>query len=70
MKCCINLFKFEIQNKVKFCVYISPIFSCPVTNLFLGFTQILVLMKKMCDENLRKKQRKKDENNGRFMHKS
>ena len=46
MKCCINdgnfirllfliteLFKFEIQNVVKFCVHISPIFSCPVTIL-------------------------------------
>ena len=44
MQCCINdvngfrllllntvLFKFEIQNMVKFYVYISPIFSCGVT---------------------------------------
>ena len=28
-----ELFKFEIQNVVKFCVHISPIFSCPVTYL-------------------------------------
>ena len=39
-----ELFKFEIQNVVKFCVHISPIFSCRVT-IFAVFKNIICYLR-------------------------